>query len=833
MVTTDRVRCVRASTSEFEALTQKDGNTLYFVNENGSFSPESMEVGGLLYLGDKLINIDQLKGQGYGTCSSSASPMSVTMSGYSLAENSFVAVKFSNAVPANATMSINGETAKPIYNNGAAIAANVIKAGRKALFLYDGTAYNLISVEVIDGDNIKPDWEAASGSDAEILNKPNINRGGSSGNAATAIIEGRISGSNINKAIGAYSHAEGNMSFAVGEASHAEGGGGSKTIQLTGSGTSYSYVVPSDVVIKLYDVLNYGNSYVYVTALGQQNTLTVNATLGSLSSADVNLIDGMAYSSYSHVEGRHNNAIGLSAHAEGHSNRLNSSYGHIEGYQNYGSGAEVHVEGLQNKVTAGASHAEGYLNVVESGYSHVEGRQNKVLGSTYYYSHAEGYLNLTRANYAHVEGVRVSALANGSHAEGYGSDSESPFTVTGPDANGTYTTNAAHGMEGGFTLINYGDVYTRVTSVPSATTFKTASPLVEEGSLQGVKIRVKTNFAFGTSSHTENNAKATIGAYSHAEGVGTVTYNEGEHAEGRYNVSRNIANQDETRTRHSIGIGTGTGSNRKNAVEVMANGDYYLYNVGGYDGKTVTNKKTLQTVLSEHNSAIEGLQEGVAYFDRVKVGARGLLQDTLCAFNIEEELVSLVYPDPKGGTEPVANTIDRFPHGAKIYYYAGSDVTGNTNAYGLSLFATFKHADMRKMLFGATTSEDKAYIGATQSTAYVNQSALFLNVDADRYGWYIKVTDDGEMVVPYKYLEYGQTVIRLGCHNASATTDTDWYSMNLEDNNPMYRYEADDEEDPVLTEYHQAAMYDILGDIETALDVIINGQSGGGGGGNN
>jgi hypothetical protein len=57
--------------------------------------------------------------------------------------------------------------------------------------------------------------------------------------------------------------------------------------------------------------------------------------------------------------------------------------------------------------------------------------------------------------------------------------------------------------------------------------------------------------------------------------------------------------------------------------------------------------------------------------------------------------------------------------------------------------------------------------------------------------------------------------------------------MNLEDNNPMYRYEADDEEDPVLTEYHQAVMYDMLGDIETALDVIINGQSGGGGGGNN
>lgn len=606
MVTTDRVRCVRASTAEFEALTPKDGNTLYFVNENGSFSPESMEVGGLLYLGDKLINI------------------------------------------------------------------------------------------------MKPNWEAASGANSEVLNKPNIKRGGPSGNAATAIIEGNISDNN---ARGQYSHAE-------------------------GDGTSSN-----------------GNC--------------------------------------SHSEGRNTSANGTYAHAEGRETVAQANYSHAEGYQSESNGAYSHAEGYRTKTTSNHAHAEGYMSMAVGVCSHAEGD----------YGIAKG---------------------QGSHSEGYGTRTASSFTVSGPDANGVYTTSAAHGMEASFTVISYGTIVARVTTVPSTTSFRTDTAL---GELSGATIYIHSNAALGTGSHVEGGAKIAISSYSHAEGEGTVAYNPYEHAEGRYNVSHN-SGSDDTRTRHSVGIGTGTGSNRKNAVEVMANGDYYLYNVGGYDGKTVTNKKTLQTVLSEHDSAIEGLQEGVAYFDRVKVGARGLLQDTLCAFNIEEELVSLVYPDPKGGTEPVANTIDRFPHGAKIYYYAGTDVAGNTNAYGLTLFATFQHADMRKMLFGATTAEDKAYIGSVQSSEYVEQSALFLNVDADRYGWYVKVTDDGEMIVPYKYLDYGQTLIRLGCHNAAATTDSDWYSMNLEDNNPTYRFEADDQDDPVLVEYHQAVLYEIVGDIESLLAAI-------------
>ena len=413
------------------------------------------------------------------------------------------------------------------------------------------------------------------------------------------------------------------------------------------------------------------------------------------------------------------------------------------------------------------SHAEGYGTVASN-----------------YYSHAEGYSTKASSQYAHAEGRYSVASGICSHAEG------------------------------------------------------------------------RSTTAVGDFSHVEGYSTMASGSYSHAEGSDTRTTNDYEHAEGRYNVS-NYGNSDAIRTRHSVGIGTGTGSNRKNAVEVMANGDYYLYNVGGYDGKAVTNKKTLQTVLSEHGNSIAALQSGIEYYDRVHVGANGLLQNSLCAFNTEEELVSLIYPDPKGGTAPVANTVDKFPYGAKIYYYTGTTVAQNvsgTDVNGVTLYSSYKHVNMTDMLYYANVSDKKSYIGSVQSggTAYTDQSTLYLNIDSSsRYFWTLTKNAADQIVVSYKNLVVGDVYIRLGCHNATATTDTDWYSMNLEDNNPMLYFGQDEQEDPCFIDVHELVankvttisssstddqypsakcMYDIIGDIETALNVILNGQSGSGGG---
>ena len=88
-------------------------------------------------------------GQGYGTCTTAetTTAKAVSLSSYTLITGGIVAVKFTYAVPASATMNINSKGAKAIYFKGAAITAGVIKAGDTATFIYDGNQYHLLAVD--------------------------------------------------------------------------------------------------------------------------------------------------------------------------------------------------------------------------------------------------------------------------------------------------------------------------------------------------------------------------------------------------------------------------------------------------------------------------------------------------------------------------------------------------------------------------------------------------------------------------------------------------------------------------------------------------------------
>lgn len=99
-------------------------------------------------------------GIGYGTCTTAAATAAkaATLSGYALVTNGTVAIKFTNAVPANATLAINGKTAKAIYYRGAAITAGIINAGDTATFFYNGSQYHLIAVDNVE----KPTFTEAS-----------------------------------------------------------------------------------------------------------------------------------------------------------------------------------------------------------------------------------------------------------------------------------------------------------------------------------------------------------------------------------------------------------------------------------------------------------------------------------------------------------------------------------------------------------------------------------------------------------------------------------------------------------------------------------------------
>lgn len=92
-------------------------------------------------------------GHGYVTCSTAEATTAKTasLSSYALTTGGRVTVKFTNAVPANATLNVNSKGAKAIYYRGAKITNGIIKAGDIATFVYS-TYYHLISIDRWQGD---------------------------------------------------------------------------------------------------------------------------------------------------------------------------------------------------------------------------------------------------------------------------------------------------------------------------------------------------------------------------------------------------------------------------------------------------------------------------------------------------------------------------------------------------------------------------------------------------------------------------------------------------------------------------------------------------------
>lgn len=83
-----------------------------------------------------------------------------------------------------------------------------------------------------------------------------------------------------------------------------------------------------------------------------------------------------------------------------------------------------------------------------------------------------------------------------------------------------------------------------------------------------------------------------------AAGVSTKAVNNAEAAFGILNESHTDENlSPASTTRFSVGIGDSLDLTRKNAVEVMQNGDIYVNRFGGYDGSNIERALTLQSML--------------------------------------------------------------------------------------------------------------------------------------------------------------------------------------------------------------------------------------------
>ena len=289
-------------------------------------------------------------------------------------------------------------------------------------------------------------------------------------------------------------------------------------------------------------------------------------------------------------------------------------------------------------------------------YSFAEGYDTTASGTI---SHAEGE-GTTASGYAsHTEGSGTTASGDQSHAEGAGSRS-AINNVSGNANVKVYNSSSMHGLNVG-NVVSYDNgstvVYAKVTTVNSSTQFTLDKTLDASNALNKKSINRLTGVAYGDNSHAEGWGTAASGEashaegletaasgdYSHAEGACTTASGEKSHAEGENTLARNTSEHaqgqfnksntdsslfgDAGNTIHSIGIGT-SASTRKNAVEVMQNGDMYINGIGNYDGSNFIDASTLQEVVG-NSKVFYGVCDTSAATTDKAVTCKGFTADDL------------------------------------------------------------------------------------------------------------------------------------------------------------------------------------------------------------
>lgn len=398
------------------------------------------------------------------------------------------------------------------------------------------------------------------------------------------------------------------------------------------------------------------------------------------------------------------------------------------------------AEGAMTVAIGTGSHAEGYST--SSGFIVAYGKG----------AHAEGYEESTQdgivasGNGSHAEGccdggAQITASGDGAHAEGYCfNDNDLIAEGTGSHAEGCCTR-----AEGDYSH--------------------------SEGN---------GSYAAGESSHAEGQDTLTEGYYSHAEGFNTIAQNDAEHAQGKYNKSNKKTNGTAAQnaagsTIHSVGIGTSI-NDRKNAFEIMQNGDMYVKGIGGYDGTNPSSAKTLQDELYytptsfgglliasgplaynngaymieddwNHDSygSVHGKNNGSNYFNFIEMGQLfekadfsindGSIENLLDPLNgwrlpTQAEWASIV------GTTRAGSTVN----GSAGKHYALVQLTGVTHAgsstpTGLLIFPDNKTIT-GKALSGMDNTAKTTGVTAAEINAYLEQGCVFIPQSGNAYDVY-------------------------------------------------------------------------------------------------
>lgn len=129
-----------------------------FVAFFSNITEDKTLAGLLANIGTQISDLGNIATPNKGTCSTAAATAAkeVTLpASFKLEDGAVAIVKFTNAIStANATLSVNAGTAKPINYRGATLGANLIKAGSEVILRYDGTAWNIVGDLTPSGFNI-------------------------------------------------------------------------------------------------------------------------------------------------------------------------------------------------------------------------------------------------------------------------------------------------------------------------------------------------------------------------------------------------------------------------------------------------------------------------------------------------------------------------------------------------------------------------------------------------------------------------------------------------------------------------------------------------------
>ena len=296
-----------------------------------------------------------------------------------------------------------------------------------------------------------------------------------------------------NRAVGEYSHAEGNITRAVGNASHAEG--------------------------------------------------TATTATGDHSHAEG--YDTTASNVYSHAEGAGTTASGITSHAEGADTTASGAYSHPEGSGTKASGVTSHAEGQGTIAEGSSSHAEGKNTIATGPGAHAEGYNYtypiKVTGvansTTYTLSEnvKNKYIRLgARIIYNNV----ISAISS------YNPDTLT-ITVTPSLSDEDLNEQSVTLYFGAFGTAAHAEGYETIAS---------ANQSHAEGSettASGTSSHAEgTNtIASASESHAEGSHTKASGAHSHAEGEYTIAAGFNQHVQGKYNIQNSSL-------AHIVGNGT-------------------------------------------------------------------------------------------------------------------------------------------------------------------------------------------------------------------------------------------------------------------------------------